>query len=76
VAVAEALWVRASRVDPLSAGPWLYLGNLYERQGDLARARSAWREFLERARYGVHPGERERIERKLQAAEAGGRREP
>jgi tetratricopeptide (TPR) repeat protein len=76
LAGAEALWLRAARADPRSAGPWLSLGNLYERQGDLRRARAAWREFLERAHYGVYPGERERIAEKLRRtdpASAGSR---
>jgi Flp pilus assembly protein TadD len=70
---AEALWTRATQVDPRSAGPWLSLGNLYENRGDLPSARRAWREFLARARYGVYPGERERITEKLRASELPGR---
>jgi tetratricopeptide (TPR) repeat protein len=73
VAGAEALWIRATQVSPQSAGPWLSLGELYERRGDLAGARAAWRAFLERARYGVYPGQRERVAERLRALEQQGR---
>jgi tetratricopeptide (TPR) repeat protein len=68
-AAAEALWERATRLDPRIAGPWLSLGNLAERRGDLARAHQAWERFLENARYGVYPREREIIAAKLRAAD-------
>ncbi len=71
VAGAEALWTAATRADPRRAGPWLSLGNLYEQRGDLPRARAAWREFLDRAWYGVYPGERERITEKLRRTDPG-----
>jgi Flp pilus assembly protein TadD len=69
---AERLWLRAAQVDPRAAGPWLSLGNLYERRGDLGRARAAWRRFLELARYGVYPGQREAIAERLRALDAAG----
>ncbi len=72
-AAAEALWIRATQLSPQSAGPWLSLGELYERRGDLARAREAWRAFLERARYGVYPGQRERVEERLRELDRRGR---
>jgi len=65
LAGAEALFQRAARGDPRSSGPWLSLGNLYQRRGDLERARQAWRRFLELARDGVYPGQRERVEQLL-----------
>lgn len=67
---AEALWLGAARVDPRAAGPWLSLGALYEDRGDLPRARDAWRRFLELARYGVYPGQREIVEARLRALDS------
>ncbi|HSN93320.1 MAG TPA: tetratricopeptide repeat protein [Anaeromyxobacteraceae bacterium] len=64
---AEALWTRATEMDPRAAGPWLSLGALYERRGEIDRARSAWEKFLERARYGAYPRERQAIEERLRA---------
>jgi lipopolysaccharide biosynthesis regulator YciM len=54
-------------VDPARAGPWLALGELYAARGELTRARAAWTAFLDRARYGVYPGQRERVEERLRA---------
>ena len=73
---AEALWLRAAEIDPRSAGPWLSLGNLYAGRGDLARARAAWERFLELARYGVYPGQRDAVAERLRALEAAGDRGP
>jgi tetratricopeptide (TPR) repeat protein len=67
VAGAEALWTRAARIDPRAAGPWLSLGALYDRRGEIERARVAWETFLERARYGAYPREREMVEARLRA---------
>jgi protein O-mannosyl-transferase len=71
LAGAEALFRRAAEIDPRTAGPWLSLGNLYARRGELARARLAWQRFLELARYGVYPGQRERVEQLLRETDPG-----
>jgi tetratricopeptide (TPR) repeat protein len=70
VAAAEAMWVRATRADPLAAGPWLSLGRLYDQNGDPRRARDAFERFLDRAHYGVYPGERRAVEERLRALDA------
>ncbi|MFT3916380.1 MAG: tetratricopeptide repeat protein [Anaeromyxobacteraceae bacterium] len=62
---AEALWLRAAQADPLAAGPWLQLGSARLSRGDVPGARAAWGRFLELARYGVYPGQREVVEAKL-----------
>jgi tetratricopeptide (TPR) repeat protein len=73
LAGAEALFERAARVDPRTAGPWLSLGYLYASRGDLPRARQAWLRFLELARDGVFPGQRERVEQLLRETDPGRR---
>jgi tetratricopeptide (TPR) repeat protein len=70
-AKAERLWLAATRADPRAAGPWLSLGALYEARGDVQRARDAWRRFLELARYGAYPGQREQVAERLRALDAG-----
>lgn len=67
-AAAEALWLRATTADPRVAGPWLALGNLFERRGEPARAREAWTRFLDAAKYGAWPREREAVAEKLRAS--------
>ncbi len=73
LAGAEALFERAARVNPRTAGPWLSLGYLYASRGDLPRARQAWLRFLELARDGVFPGQRELVEQFLRETEPGRR---
>jgi tetratricopeptide (TPR) repeat protein len=70
LAGAEALWLRAANVDPRAAGSWLYLGNVYAERGDVTRARVAWTRFLELARYGAYPQERELVEARLREMDA------
>ena len=36
----------------------------------MARAREAWQRFLELARYGVYPGQRERVEQLLRETDS------
>lgn len=73
---AESLWLAAARLDPRAAGPWLSLGGLYEQRGDLDRARAAWRRFLELARYGVYPGQREAVSARLRELDAAAAQTP
>ncbi|MFO0581385.1 MAG: tetratricopeptide repeat protein [Anaeromyxobacter sp.] len=70
LAGAEELWLRAAQADPLAAGPWLQLGSARLARGDAQGARAAWGRFLELARYGVYPGQREAVEAKLRALDA------
>ncbi len=65
VAGAEALWLQAVRADPRAPGAWLALGNLYAQRGDTQRARTAWERFVEEARYGAYPREREAVLQRL-----------
>ena len=76
LAGAEGLFQAAARTDPRTAGPWLALGNLHAALGDVARARQAWQRFLELARYGVYPGQRERVEELLRRTGDGGQGRP
>ena len=65
VAGAEALWLQAVRADPRAPGAWLALGNLYAQRGDAQRAKAAWERFVEEARYGAYPREREAVMERL-----------
>jgi tetratricopeptide (TPR) repeat protein len=61
---AEEAWRRAAGTDPTLASPLYRLGHLYERQGRIAEARTAWIGFLARA-HETYPEWRAEVAAKL-----------